>query len=116
MSERIKGQPGTPFEGLEFEMAEVEREGCGKCLAKRLGCGKECMKAITDPTISGNWIKPAPAPAQQAAQVCEWKLDDKHEYFSASCDLSFRILPRYSTELGFKFCPFCGKPIKEVAG
>lgn len=30
MTDRIKGQPGTPFEGLEFEVAEYDSAGCQK--------------------------------------------------------------------------------------
>jgi hypothetical protein len=58
MTDRIKGKPGGPFEGLEFVVAYI---GCDNCVARSAGCRIPCLQAVPDPTISGNWIKPAPA-------------------------------------------------------
>jgi hypothetical protein len=58
MTDRIKGKPGGPFEGLEFVVAYI---GCDNCVARSAGCRIPCLQAVPDPTISGNWIKAAPA-------------------------------------------------------
>jgi hypothetical protein len=113
MTERIKGKPGGPFDGLEFEVAEIRREGCTKCVVKKLlGCIYGCLSEIPDKKISGNWIKPAPA--QQDAQSCEWKFSNSsHE---TACGNSY-AWDYYATDAKeFKFCPFCGKRIKGVEG
>ena len=47
------------------------------------------------------------AEAKWEAELCEWKLDKEIYSYDSSCG-------HYLDNHGFKFCPYCGKPIKIV--
>jgi len=47
--------------------------------------------------------------------VCRWSLtSDDWNVYSTDCDHDFQIMEGDIAENGFKFCPYCGKPISEV--
>lgn len=50
--------------------------------------------------------------------TCTWKLDETawHTYWEPSCgDHPFEFNEGGPVENGFRYCPYCGKPIKEIA-
>ena len=50
-------------------------------------------------------------PNAQPVEVCEWREDDS-AFFQSPC--TYRTYTWTPTELSWKFCPHCGKPIREV--
>ena len=56
---------------------------------------------------------PAPVKAVEETNECEWTIDDDGDTFMTSCGESFDVLDRNGLPEGFKFCMYCGKPIKE---
>jgi len=48
--------------------------------------------------------------------VCDWTLDNpEHDVWATSCDELFIIIDGSPTDNKMKFCPYCGKSIKETA-
>lgn len=46
---------------------------------------------------------------------CEWKqFDGEGNYFNSDCGMAFYFEDGTATDNGFKFCPKCGKPMKEI--
>ena len=43
---------------------------------------------------------------------CIWN-EDNYEYFSSGCGEAFRFDDGGPIDNGFKFCPYCGSPLKE---
>ena len=46
--------------------------------------------------------------------VCEWKYNDSEYYFESSCEHLHIFMSDGPEENEYKFCPYCGKKIKEV--
>ena len=46
--------------------------------------------------------------------VCEWKYNDSEYYFESSCDHLHIFMSDGPKENEYRFCPYCGKKIKEV--
>lgn len=44
---------------------------------------------------------------------CAWKYDDVDDYFATSCGKKYCFNHGHIKENHFKFCPLCGKKIKE---
>lgn len=44
-------------------------------------------------------------------QLCEWDFDG--DIYSTSCGHTFYLYDESATDVGFKFCPFCGKTLVE---
>jgi len=44
---------------------------------------------------------------------CIWEFQDGDDYYETYCNNSFCFLEGFIKENNFKFCPFCGKSIKE---
>jgi hypothetical protein len=59
----------------------------------------------------GYWIKSAP---EQNGQACEWK--DDGECYLTGCGPAHYFAAGNVNENRYKFCPYCGKPIKEATG
>ena len=45
--------------------------------------------------------------------VCDWTWCDDDDGWSTSCDAGFIFNDGGPVDNDFKFCPYCGKPIKE---
>jgi len=48
--------------------------------------------------------------------TCEWEYDDEQCRWGTECerrDAVFHLVDS-PIECGFKFCPFCGKPVREM--
>ena len=45
---------------------------------------------------------------------CEWKYSDSEYYFESSCDHLHIFMSDGPKENEYRFCPYCGKKIKEV--
>jgi hypothetical protein len=50
---------------------------------------------------------------RQVNQKCEWSRDGGEEVFDTQCKRSFRFNYGTCAENKFKFCPYCGREIKE---
>lgn len=47
--------------------------------------------------------------------TCEWEYNDEHERWDTECDDVIALHAGESPfEYGFKFCPFCGKEVREM--
>ena len=46
--------------------------------------------------------------------VCEWKYNDSEYYFESSCEHLHIFMSDGPKENEYRFCPYCGKKIKEV--
>ena len=46
--------------------------------------------------------------------VCEWKYNDSEYYFESSCEHLHIFMSDGPKENEYKFCPYCGKKIKEM--
>jgi len=46
---------------------------------------------------------------------CTWTYDDLEDFWETACGEAFVISEGTLEENNFRFCPFCGKPIKEKA-
>lgn len=46
-----------------------------------------------------------------SVKICEWRLDPSFDNYETNCSEEFE---GRLEDCGFKFCPFCGRPIKEV--
>jgi hypothetical protein len=44
---------------------------------------------------------------------CTWT-EDEEGIYQTSCDEQFVFNSETATDNGFNFCPFCGKPIKDI--
>ena len=54
------------------------------------------------------------AEAQWEAKCCEWKLEDAEaNLYVTSCEQRQLIFEGTPRENGYRFCPYCGKKIKE---
>ena len=42
-------------------------------------------------------------------EYCEWKRGKKSNYYKPGCDKT-----KWNQILDFKYCPYCGKQIKEI--
>ena len=47
-------------------------------------------------------------------QYCEWKYDEDDDFYETSCDHGFYFGEGDVKENNIKFCPYCGKIIKEL--
>ena len=48
--------------------------------------------------------------------VCEWLYKGEHlDYFDTGCGVIHMFLEGYIAENNYKFCPYCGKTIKDVS-
>ena len=48
------------------------------------------------------------------SSTCEWEYSDEHERWDTECDDVIALHAGESPfEYGFKFCPFCGKEVRE---
>lgn len=47
---------------------------------------------------------------------CSWDCDSREDsgYYQSDCGHTFSFTDEGVEENGFKFCPFCGKPIEAV--
>lgn len=46
-------------------------------------------------------------------QYCDWRPDGEYEYYETSCGNCFCV-EGTPAENEMKFCPYCGKPLREV--
>ena len=46
--------------------------------------------------------------------VCEWRYNDSEYYFESSCEHLHIFMSDGPKENEYKFCPYCGKKIKEM--
>lgn len=47
--------------------------------------------------------------------VCEWMPEDESsDWYNSECGMSFIFNDGSATENGFKFCPRCGKKLKDI--
>jgi len=46
--------------------------------------------------------------------TCEWSYDDIDDYYQTGCDKSFVLTDGTLDDSGFRYCPYCGRPISEV--
>ena len=46
--------------------------------------------------------------------VCKWKRYEDEDYWETDCDNAFCTIEGSLRDNNFKFCPYCGKEIKEV--
>jgi len=51
----------------------------------------------------------------QKADKCLWDGDDYDNMWTSGCGKYFILNEGPPTENGFKFCPFCGKGIRELS-
>lgn len=62
----------------------------------------------------------AAAEAQQSKQepeYCDWSLDDReYNTWGGSCGIYWSLIEDSPTDNGMKFCPKCGKPLRELNG
>lgn len=47
------------------------------------------------------------------AQGCEWSEDETYGSFETSCGIVWEFSEGLIGENGIKYCPFCGKKIKQ---
>lgn len=46
--------------------------------------------------------------------TCKWEYDEYHDKWDTSCNNAFVLEFGTPAEHQMKFCPYCGKPIKEI--
>lgn len=53
---------------------------------------------------------------QHQGETCDWKMNDigDWDYFNTSCGQAQYFGSDGITENNYKYCPFCGKPIKDI--
>jgi hypothetical protein len=45
---------------------------------------------------------------------CVWTYDDRYDVYDTSCDQSFQLVADTPSLNGFKFCAYCGQPLREA--
>lgn len=79
------------------------------------------INAVIEDSIEQDWallnkgveIGKALAAPVDAPQTCEWRGDVGNGYYNTGCEVAtdyFEDAPT-STAIGWKFCPYCGKPL-----
>lgn len=66
---------------------------------------KSRAKSFTPPAVDSN------LPGENL--TCEWTEDDDGS-FDTTCENKFEFTWDGPKKNGFKFCPYCGEPLKEV--
>lgn len=49
-------------------------------------------------------------------KACIWKEFEEYNTWETSCGNSFEFIEGDIEENSFKFCPYCGNPIKQAGG
>ena len=56
-----------------------------------------------------------PCPDFEPADICEWAQQDQDfNDYGTSCGHFFTIYEDTPEENGFRYCPYCGKPLRSV--
>ena len=70
---------------------------------------------MNEPTTPADNQNAPMAVASGAVLGCWWKFDETTWSYDTTCDNKFQFDNGGVNENGFKFCPYCGKPILQPA-
>ena len=106
--EAVEEQPTAyDIEEVVDELKEVHEKFC-----KNVACDELCEHC--EEYIMFNKNIKIVKQGGVSDDVCEWKYNDTEYYWKSSCDNLHIFMSDGPKENEYRFCPYCGKKIKEV--